>query len=239
MLRLSLLIAVFSSLLPAAGFSFNVLVRAGLNAGDWEIGMGLNSSGVPAVSADVSPYWLNGSPQRFEIGYDSTNSRAYTRIYNDAAGTTRLVNLTYNVPGAFVLPPAGIWTLPAASFYASASVRPNATGITVGNMSMATAAGVLNPVTLTGTNNGTTATRSTQPSAIVFQPLSGGDWVLSGTLTFSGLSFYAGVNGASRSQLQFGFTAQATDTPTPEPGSLALAALSLGALAARWRTRRL
>lgn len=237
MLRNLAISFMIASAAPAVDFSFNLLIRAGLSGpGDWEIGMGLNPSGVPSVSAQLSPYYANGSPQRFEIGYDASAQQAYTRVYTDTTTNTRVVNLLYNVPGAAPLSNGGLWTLPASSFYASASVRAVPTSITVDNMALTTAAGVLQPATLTGSNDGITAVRSTQPAAIVFQPQAGGSWMLSGNMTLVGLSAYAGPGGAQRSQLQFGLNAQASETP--EPASFILVATAL-VLTVLWRRRRL
>ena len=217
-LRIALLCTWALSPAAAADFGFNVLIRAGLNTtGEWEVGMGLNSSGVPTgTPGQMSPYYADGAPQRFEIGYDAGTSQAYTRIYS---GSALAVSVLYTVPGAFALSPSGTWTLPASSFYTSAAVRPAATSVSVSSMALTTAAGVLNPLTITASNNGTTGQLTTLPASVVFQAQSGGSWMLSGQLTMSGLSAYT-ANGAQRSQLQFGLTATASETP--EPASVVL-----------------
>jgi hypothetical protein len=86
-----------------ANFEFNVLIRAGLQGnGDWEAGMGLNSNGVPAASAHMTPYYLDGQPQRFEIGYTAATGQAFTRIYTNTLGNVLALNLLYSVPNATV-----------------------------------------------------------------------------------------------------------------------------------------
>ncbi len=225
-----------SGVATAASFGFNVLVRAGLNTtGDWEVGMGLNSSGVPTVQAQMSPYFLDGSPQRFEIGYTAGTGTAYTRIFSGAApSSTMTVNLSYSVPGATILAPSDYWTLPASSFYTSASVRPVPTSVSVQGM-VITGNQVLNPLSLTASSNGITATNQNQSAPILFQAQANGDWQLSGNLTMTGLSAYTS-SGAQRSQLQFGLTAQAD--PTPEPGTFALMGGTLGLILVGLRVKR-
>jgi len=229
MRRILLGILALAAAAPAADFSFNVLIRAGVSgAGDWEVGMGLNSSGVPAVSGQVG-YYNNATPQRFEIGYNAATQQAFTRIYSDAAGSSLRLNLTYNVPSGTALSPTATWTLPASQFYVSASGRPLPTSVNVSSLAL----GVLNPLSLTASNPGgvTTSQLSTQGSNIVFQ---GASWMLSGQLTMSGLAAYAGSGGANRSQLQFGLNAQVTETP--EPGTFAL--LLAGCAGLVWHGRR-
>lgn len=210
-----------------ADFNFNVLIRAGLAGnGDWEVGMGLNSAGVPTVSGQLAPYYLNGQPQRFEIGYTQSSGQAYTRIYSDAAGSALLLNVIYTVPNAAPLAPGGGWTLPAASFYTRASANASATtSVSVTNMALSTGLSVLNPPSITSLNTGA-GQSSNQASPVLFQTQNG-DWVLSGALTMTGLQAYV-ANGATRSQLQFGLTAQASDTP--EPAAILLMASGLGCL---------
>lgn len=201
----------------AAAFSFNVLIRAGLaGAGDWEVGMGLNAAGTPTVSGHMSPYYLNGLPQRFEIGYTASTGTAYTRIY---AGTTVAsglrLNLNYTVPGAAAFD--GVWELP--SFYTASRVAGSSA--TVQNMSLV-GLNTISPLSLTASG-----TQTTNQALIAFAPAANGDWQLSGELIFTGLRAYP-PGTAARSQLQFALTAEAN--PTPEPTTLLSTGLALAAL---------
>jgi hypothetical protein len=209
----------------AADFGFNVLIRAGLQGnGDWEVGMGLNSSGVPTVSGQLAPYYLDGQPQRFEIGYRQSTGQAFTRIYADATSSVLLLNLVYTVPNAAPLAPGGGWTLPANSFYTRASLNTAATtGVSASNMALSTGLAVLNPPSIAAVNDTFSGQSATQSSAYLFQTQNG-DWMLSGELVMSGLRPYNPA-GATRSQLQFGLTAQASDAP--EPATLAMTASAL------------
>jgi hypothetical protein len=219
------IVCLFAGTAHGADFNFNVLIRAGLaGPGDWEVGMGLNSAGVPTVSGHLSPYYLNDTPQRFEIGYRQSTGQAFTRIYADNTASVLLLNLVYHVPNAAPLSPTGGWTLPAGSFYTRASLNAQTeTSVTASNMSLATGLSVLNPPSITARNNTVTAQNTPQGSPFLFQTASG-DWMLTGELTMTGLREYV-VNGATRSQLQFGLTAVAGETP--EPASLLLLASAL------------
>jgi len=236
-LRFLLAICTLTAPAAAADFNFNVLIRAGLQGnGDWEVGMGLNSAGVPTVQGQLSPYYQNGQPQRFEIGYIQSTGQAFTRIFADVTSSVLLLNLVYAVPNAAPLSPSGAWTLPASSFYTRASLNTSAaSSITVSNMSLSTGTAVLNPASITAVNNTTTGQNTTQSSSQLFQS-STGDWLLTGELTLTGLRAYV-PNGATRSQLQFGLSAQAGDTP--EPAAALLTVSALAALAYRQRRRPL
>lgn len=226
-LRFVLVLGWLAAGAAAADFNFNVLIRAGVSGGDWEVGMGLNSAGVPSVSGYLTPHWQHGTLQRFEIGYTQATGQAYTRVYSPAS--LLLLTVLYTVPNATPLGAGGTWTLPAGAFYTRASANPTTTtSVTASGMSLSPGLGVLNPPSLTASSAGGGQTVS-QNSPILFQTMSG-DWVLSGDLTWSGIA-PAVAGGAMRSQLQFGLTAQASDAP--EPASVLLVAGALAYLRLR------
>jgi hypothetical protein len=234
--RLGLLLIACAGTASAADFGFNVLIRAGLAGnGDWEVGMGLSSSGVPSVSGQLNPYYLNGSPQRFEIGYTGSTGTAYTRIYADSTNATRILELTYAVPNGSSNP-NGQWTLPAGSFYASAGGIAVPTSSTAANLELQTGTGALSLASLAAVNPGGSTGFVAQPN-IVFYSQSNGDWMLSGLLSFTGLRAYV-PNGAGRSQLQLGLTATANTSAVPEPASMAVTGVALLVMAGLVRRRR-
>ncbi|MBM3786624.1 MAG: PEP-CTERM sorting domain-containing protein [Acidobacteria bacterium] len=228
-----LVFVVAATVAQAADFSFYATMRAGRNGnGDWEQGLG---GGVAASDVTTNFRWSNGNPhwrggdlpQTFRIGYNAAANLAYLSIWDavNAAST-----ITFNNPGA-ALGPNSIWTLPAASFFVSAANRPAATSVNVEGLGFSPGVQVLSgslPVSL-GANRsaGSPAQQANLPAALVFQPgSSGGDWYISGTIRFSGLS--PSGNGARGSQLQFMMNASGTDNP--EPAAVVLIGLGLGAI---------
>ncbi len=217
--RLVCLVLATAALAGGADFGFQVIIRAGLSAGDWEIGIG-NNLNSPAATSDVVPYWNNNAPRDFEIGYEASTNRAYVRVGNDIA--------SYYPAGGGALAAVGTWTLPAASFYVSASSRPSPTGVTVSGLTLTTGMDVLqgfSTTTLTAAQPGGGSSLQSLALPVVLGATGSSSWVLTGQITFSGLP------AASRSQLQFHLTAEASDVPEPATyamiggGLLALVAL--------------
>jgi len=227
------LCAFFGGCANAADFGFSVIIRAGTSSlGDWEIGVGPRG-GSPADTSTIWPYYGNNGTNHFEIGYTQSTNTAYVRMYT-------LFNLltfsaTYNPVGGAALGANGAWTLPASSFLVSAAPNSSVTtGVTVSNLTFSSGLNVLqglSSTSLTVSQSGAGATR-TEASPVVFRATNnGGDWMLSGDISFAGLSAYY-TNGAQASQLQFDLTASASDVPETSSGLMLGTGMALIAVAA-------
>ena len=198
----------------AADFSFATVIRAGQpNANGWELSAGSNTT-------NVTPYWSNNAPYRFEIGYTQSGNTAFVRLYNGNVVT----QATYQPVGGTATVPSHIWTLPAGSFSVVAGRNPRNTSITVSGLTL-TAGSVIQPLATTSltasqSGNGGPVTLS-MPSPVVFTANANGDWMLGGTIVLAGF----GNGGASRDDLRFDLTAQASDVP--EPSTVTMASLGL------------
>jgi len=214
MLRHLLILINLSSGIYAADFGFSVIIQAGRQNGSWEIGIGLR--GNPTNTAQVNPYYGNNTPQQFEIGYTQSTNTAFVRLYQNA---TTYNEATYNPVGGAPLAPGGSWTLPANSFFVSAASRNPPTSVTVAGMALSPGLSVLQGLSSTLTaaqpgrppSNPSVVTNLASPVQFMAQG-NGGNWLLSGTISFVGLSAYQG-GGADRSDLRFGFDAGASDVP--------------------------
>jgi hypothetical protein len=242
-LGVSLYIALnLSGGLCAADFGFSVIIRAGRQNGTWEIGIGQRGS-APSSTVSLNPYYLNNTPQRFEIGYTQSTNTAFVRLYR-SNGTYQ--QASYNPVGGVPLGPGGTWTLPADSFFVLAASRPAATSVTVTGMALspglAILQGVSNTTTLTAAQPGRPPSNpdvvTNLPSPIQFMAQgSGGNWLLSGTISFVGLAAYR-PSGAGPDDLQFGVDAGAADVPeTSTSLSLGCGLGLIGIYALRKRTR--
>jgi hypothetical protein len=217
----------------AADFSFFATLRAGRNASaDWEQGVG---SDVFASTSTASFRWAPGNqhwrsnnlPQNFRIGYDAATGSAYTSVWdsNNVASTVRFTSPT----GPLTVP--ATWTLPASSFFVSASARSIATSVNLENLSLAPGVQILSgslPANLGASQpgGGPGQLRSLASPLIFNTAASGGDWYIAGTVRFSGLT--SNGTGAQGSQLQFMMNAIGTDNP--EPATFALIGLGVAAL---------
>lgn len=226
-------LALLSVSLGAANFSFYATMRAGRNAGgDWEQGLGSGSSASTVTSSfswsNANPHWRAGDqPQSFRIGYDAAQNQAYLSVW-DSANVANTIRFNNSNPA---LDASAHWTLPASSFFVSASNRVVPTSITLENLSLSPGVLVLSgslPSTFgVGQSGNGGAQLATLPSTIVFQPASsGGDWYLSGTVRFSGLA--ATGPGARGSMLQLMMNASGTNNP--EPAAFVLLGLGLAAI---------
>jgi hypothetical protein len=204
MVRVLIGILTTAALVQGADFGFSVILRAGLNGtGDWELGIGSNLSS-PAATANVVPYWNNTGARDFQIGYVAGTNTAFVRVGNDMA--------SFHPAGGGTLAAGGAWTLPASSFYVSATPVSAPTSVGVGNLQLATGMTVLQGFSTT--TLATTSGVRTLSSPVVMAGGSSSDWVLTGQITFTGLRAQT-PGGASRSQLQFNLTANASDVPEP------------------------
>lgn len=224
---------VLSGGLLAGDFSFYATLRAGRNAAaDWEQGVGPDSF---ASTSNASFRWAPGNqhwrandlPQNFRIGYDAASGSAYSMIWdsNNVASTVSYTNPS--VP----LSADAIWTLPASNFFVSATARTIATSINLENLSLAPGVQVLSgslPLNLGASQpGGGPGQLQTLSSPLVFKAATnGGDWFISGTVRFSGLT--SNGTGAQGSQLQFMMNATGTDNP--EPATFALIGLGVAAI---------
>jgi hypothetical protein len=210
------LLAVSLPPLIAEDFSFSALIRAGdVNGGNWEAGLG--PSGNPAAQPlNVTPYYLPGLPQAFEIGYRNATDTAYLRIqaWN---GSWRQVNYANPAtPGAGVGAGA-TWTIPTGNLYVAATGLNTPTSITVSNLSLGPGLTViqgLSTTTIQAAQSGSSVTDSVA-APVIFKTGAGGDWVLSGMVTFNGLGRYQ-LGGAEGMDLRFGLGAGGVGTPEPE-----------------------
>lgn len=208
--------ALLAAVAAGADFGFSVILRAGLSGtGEWELGIGSDLS-APAATANVVPYWNNTGARDFQIGYTASSNTAFVRVGNDIA--------SYHPANGGALATGGTWTLPAASFYVSAASRLAATSVSVSGMQLTTGMAVLqglSATTLTASQPGFFLTSGFQSMATPVVMSAGGtsDWVLTGQITFNGLSPVT-FGGANRSQLQFHLSADASDVP--EPGTFVM-----------------
>lgn len=208
-------------------------LRAGRNASaDWEQGVGSDPFASTSTAsfrwAPGNQHWrANDQTQNFEIGYNAATGSAYATVWdsNDVASS-----VSYTNPAGPLAVPA-TWTLPASSFFVSASARPLATSINLENLSLAPGVRVLSgslPANL-GVSRSAAGPGQTQSlaSPLIFNTAaSGGNWFIAGTIRFSGLT--SNSSGAQGSQLQFMMNAVGTDNP--EPATFALIGLGVAAM---------
>jgi hypothetical protein len=206
-----------SSVATAADFGFSVIIRAGSTAAsDWEIGIGPRGS-TPTSTVSLNPYYQDNTAQQFQVGYQQSTNTAYVRFYQNAGSFQQA---TYQPAGGHVLPPYGSWTLPASSFSVAAAPVFWQTSVAVNQLALSSGLSIVQPLSATSLSAsqwlwGIIGTPSAAlASPVVFRSFgSGGDWMLSGTIAFGGLSAYGGS--ASGTQLRFGFDANASDVPEP------------------------
>jgi hypothetical protein len=226
----------------AAQFQFGALIQAGVaGAGDWEIGVG-DSSGGTTVTSSLGSHWVNGVDRAIQMEYSKTTNTISVRVYNGATATGGFTEASFQPTGGAAMVADAIWTLPAASFFATAEGFGAggpvfASSITISNLTLSGVSGAINVIepiqqtTLVASRAflGGTSTVS-QSQDIVFQADSTGSWRLQGTIQMTGLS----GAGASGNDLSLQFNALASDVP--EPGTLGL--MGLGCLALFGLSRR-
>jgi len=238
---LSFVVLATSAELLAADFSFFATLRAGRNgAADWEQGIGPTSNATTVTTnfrwAPGNQHWRAGNlPQNFRIGYNAATGSGYATVW-DASNVASTV--TYANP-AGPLGANSTWTLPASNFFVSAAARSIATSVNLESLSLAPGVQVLSgslPASLSASQpgGGGPGQLQTMSSPLVFNTAaSGGDWYISGTIRFSGLT----ANGTGQgSQLQFMMNAIGTENP--EPATFALIGLGIGAIWLRAKAKR-
>lgn len=230
-------------------FSFFTTMRAGFPGSfAWELGAGSTSATTESRSeyewngASFIPHWRAGDlPQNFQIGYSQSTGTGFVRVFNIS---NTALTASFTNPGAPLIPGA-TWTLPSASFFATANSSGLASSVNVENMSFSPGVQILSgslPASLGASYSGSGPVVTNNLSApIVFNTASsGGDWTLSGTVRFNGLFL---LNGNSLGdQLRFGFGAIGSDaslTATPESSSVFLIGGGLIALGCIRHRRKL
>lgn len=200
----------------AADFGFSVIIQAG-GSSTWELGIGPRG-GAPAVTVSLNPYYQGGSPQQFQVGYTQSTNSAFVRFYNNGASYQQA---SYQPVGGHSLQPGGTWTLPAANFSAAANYTLLPTSVTVDSLGLSGGLTVLQPFTVTtlvASQSGWFSSPDppvTLSSPVVFRAQgAGGNWLLSGTISFSNLGGFLGL-GANGNDLVFQMDAQASDVPEP------------------------
>jgi len=226
------LLLAFGSIAGAADFSYFTTLRAGFLGGDHELGIGGTSSANASTASfsysGANPYWrTSGGAQNFQIGYVAATNTGFVSVFNQANVAT---TVNFNPAVALTDASSAIWSLPAANFFVQANPGLFPTSITVENLAFSSGISILSgsiPTSLTASQSGGTVNTSALTGPIVFNAAStGGDWILSGAIRFTGLlgNFQGFATGDA---LRFGFGASASDTP--EPGTYVL--MSLGLLA--------
>ncbi|MEO5923963.1 MAG: PEP-CTERM sorting domain-containing protein [Bryobacteraceae bacterium] len=227
------LLIVASAAAKAAQFQFGVLVQAGIaGAGDWEIGVGTTSA-APVNTASLANQWVNGADRAVQMEYLKGTNTVNVRVYNGATTTGAFTQASYNPTGGGLVGANAIWTLPTASFFATAtSGTLFGTSITVSNLTLSGVSGAINIIqpiqqtTLDASRGflGATDTVS-QSQNIVFTADSSGSWRLTGTINMTGLP--PTLLGATGNQLALSVGASAVDA-VPEPGTFGFMLLGAG-----------
>ena len=219
----------------AADFGLSATIRAGLrNSGDWELGIGPSGNNT-LHTANLAPYYPDNEARRFELGYSSATNEAFLRYYHDAS---TFQQATF-APGGSGLGAGSVWIIPVGSLFVSSASRPSATSIAVDQLALSGGVEVLqglSSTSLTAAHTGSTVVASLA-DPVLFRTGASGDWLLSGRISFSGLSAYQ-PSGAQRSQLQLIANVSGTSVQTPEPpasGLFALGLFGVGLLAGRRR----
>lgn len=236
--------------IPSYGgtFQLGVLVRVGLSSpgvNNWELGAGA-TSGAPSVTGDVVPYWQNNQDRRVEIEYQRGTNTLQVRLYQDATNSGTPNSINFNPAGGSLVAAGATWTIPAASFFVTATSGPiTPSSISLSNIALTGLSGALNilqPVqqtTLSASrlSGGATATVA-ESQDIVFQGDATGSWRLTGILRLTGI---AGVAGVSGNNLAFGFAGSATGADVPEASTLSLIGLGMvvvGLCHRRWQAKK-
>ncbi len=241
--RLFVFIAVSALSVCAQSFSFNATVRAGRPAGgDWELGIGNNPSASNSTASfnyleiPGNLYWRPfGQPQNFQLGWTAATNTAYLTVFNAFGSPTTVTFANTGTP----LSTSAIWTLPANSFFASAAGRPQNSSISLENLSFSPGVQVLSgalPSSFSAAQTGTTVSTNLSAPIVINPASNGGNWFISGSVRFSGLTNSGGIS--SGSQLQFMLNAVGANSAVPEASTSAMIGCGLLALVAVQRRMR-
>ncbi len=217
----------------AVQFQFGALVQAGFtssSAGNWEMAVG-STPGATTDTASLSTYWNNNEDRHFEVEYLKATNTVNVRVYDSALTSSPFTQVSYNPTNGALAAATATWTLPASSFFVTASTGPTQnTSIQLSNITLSGISGavsVLQPIqqtTLAASRivGGPVATVS-QTQDIVFVADSTGSWRLSGDIRLSGIQ---GGGRATGNELALNFSASANDA-VPEPGTFAMSVIGL------------
>lgn len=217
--RAGLLLLAATGTAAAADFGFAVIIQLG-GAATWEVGIGPRGS-APVATTSVNPDYQDNTPRRFEVGYTQATNTAFVRVYQ--TNNVNYQQATYQPVGGAPLLPAGSWTLPASSFSVAADAKLFPTSVTVDNLGLSAGLTVLQPLsttTLTASQTGIFGGVDI-PSASLGSPVqfraqgTGGNWMLSGRITFASWIGLGGFLAPTGNDLRFGFDAGASDVPEP------------------------
>ncbi len=238
-----LLVVVVCASARGGDFGFQAIFQAGNdNRGqdgqNWEFGVGspgATPSSASLVQLSAADYYLNDTPQWFEIGYRAASNIAYARFYPVVGNFTTFLEATY-APTITGTSNGNSVSMPASGFLAQALRTNQTTQISATNLMINTALGVLSPASLSATQTGVTDVIRTETANISFTPQSAtGSWSMRGQISFQGLTQYVGGSGARGSELQLVITVNQTIPPlaaqTPEPSTLALTGITLACMA--------
>src|SRR4051812_14998752 len=107
-----------------AQFQFGALVQAGIaGAGDWELGVGTTAAAA-VNTASLTNQWVAGADRMLQLEYLKPTNTVNVRLYDGATATGAFTQVSYSPAGGALVGANAIWTLPAASFFATASNGP-------------------------------------------------------------------------------------------------------------------
>ena len=214
-------------------FQFGSLIRAGFtsnSAPNWEMAVG-TTPGATTDTSSLNTYWNNNEDRHFEIEYLKTTNTVNVRVYDSALPTSTFTEVSYNPTNGNLAAANALWTLPAASFFVTATTGPlQTTSIQVSNLALSGVSGSLNvlqPIQQTTLAASRTilgpASSAGQAQDITFLADSTGSWRLTGEIRLSGVQ---GGGRAAANELAFNFTASANDA-VPEPGTFLMGLVGL------------
>jgi hypothetical protein len=220
-----------------ANFSFGVLVQAGFTGGvpstggNDSVGAGNDAS---ANGATNSSTWQSGQSHALQIEYLKASNTISVRLYQGATASGAFTETDYHPTGGGTQVANAIWTLLASAFFVTAQGGPlQVASVSISNLALSGVSGginILQPLqqtTLTASNIlGAPTSTVTEGQDIVFQGDSNGNWMLTGSLTFSGI----GLSATPANDLAFGFSGTAAGSAVPETSSLPLVGTGLAAL---------
>jgi hypothetical protein len=219
-----------------ANFNFGVLVQAGFTgglpstSGSASLGAGDTAS---ANGASNSTTWSTGQSRALQVEYLKATNTLSVRLYQGATATGAFTETDYHPTGGGSQAANAIWTLPASAFFVTAQGGPpQLSSVSISNLALAGVSGAINVLqplqqtTLTASNIfGSPTSTVTEGQDVVFQGDSNGNWMLTGSLTFSGIA----VGATPPNDLAFGFSGIA-GSAVPETSSLPLVGTGLAAL---------
>jgi hypothetical protein len=210
----------------AADFNMSTIIRAGGNGNtDYELGIGPEGSS-GANRGNVNPYYSSSTQYAFRVGYTNATNRAYVSIQR-ANGQWTQVNYG---PGGTGLGVGASWTIPASSLYVSATPAVWPTRVTISNLTLGSGLTVLSGLSTTTltAQQWLSSDIDALTAPVIFRTTAatGGDWLLSGLIQFTGLASDTFGLGARGSQLAFDLGARGT-SETPEPDARAMVVIGV------------